>query len=74
MKKHYKIAQSYLFTKDQKKARKIEKIIKAFYTACFPPIILAGWKASGIDISYTNGNIDKISLNRTRVIAKLINN
>lgn len=66
MKKLYKLCRSQLF-------QKIERILKSFYTASFQTIIMAGWKASGIDFIYEKGNITKIALNKNRVIEKLIN-
>lgn len=60
MKRSYKVSRSHLFDKEQKKARKIEKIIKAFHTASYSPIIIAGWKASGIEFTFKNGNITDI--------------
>ena len=73
MKKHYKLCRSQLFQKNNRKAQKIERILKSFYTASFPTIIFAGWKESGIDFTFVNGNISKISINKNRVIEKLIN-
>ena len=73
MKKHYKLCRSQLFQNENKKAQKIERILKSFYTASFQTIIMAGWKASGIDFIYEKGNITKIALNKNRVIEKLIN-
>ena len=73
MKKHYKFCRSQLFQGNNRKAQKIERILKSYYTASFPTIIYSGWKASGIDITFENGNITKISINKNRVIEKLIN-
>ena len=73
MKKHYKLCRSQLFQNDNKKAQKIERILKSFYTASFQTIIMTGWKASGIDFIYEKGSITKIALNKNRVIEKLIN-
>ena len=73
MKKHYRNCRSYLFDKNEKKSRKIEKIIKSYHAASFPTIILAGWKASGIESDFKDGQLNQIYLNRNRVIAKLIN-
>lgn len=73
MKKHYKFSRSQLFQNDHKKAQKMERILKSFYTASFPAIILAWWKASEIDITFENGIISKIVSNKNRVIEKLIN-
>lgn len=73
MKKHYRNCRSYLFDKNEKKSRKIEKIIKSYHAASFPTIILAGWKASGIESVFKDGQLNQIYLNRNRVIAKLIN-
>lgn len=42
--------------------------MKAFHTASFPTIIIAGWKASGIDMTFKDGNIISITLNRSRVL------
>ena len=72
MKRQFRITQSYLFRRDQKSARKIEKILKSFHTASFPSVILAGWKESGIDFTIKNGKIISLSLNKNRVMTKLL--
>lgn len=73
MKRSFRLSRSYLFTKDQKRAQKIERVMKAFHAASFPPIIIAGWKASGIDMTFKDGNIISIALNRSRVLSKILN-
>lgn len=72
MKKHFKISRSQLFQSDQKKAQKIERILKSYYTASFPAIIFGNWKASGIDISFENVFVSKIALNKNKAFVKLI--
>lgn len=71
MKIHYKNYQSELFSKDQKRPKKIEKVLRSFHDSIFPPIIINGWIEGGIDFTIANGKIENISVNRTRVLSKL---
>ena len=73
MKRSIRLSFSYLFTKDQKFPQKIERVMKAFHAASFPTIIIAGWKANGIDMAFKDGNIISIALNRSRVLSKILN-
>lgn len=41
-------------------ARKSQKIIKAFHTNSYSPIIIAGWRDGGIEITFKDGNITSI--------------
>ena len=58
MKRSFRL--SHLFTKDQYTGTE--------NTASFLTIIIAGWKASGIDMTFKDGNIISITLNRSRVL------
>ena len=51
MKKHYKLCRSQLFQRNNRKVQKIERMMKFFYTASFPRVILASRKASGIGLT-----------------------
>ena len=71
LKKEYKIAESTLFVITQKQARKIERILKAFHRACFITNIIGGWISSGIELSYQNGEISHIFVNKYKALNKL---
>ena len=71
MKKSYKLYEPTLFTKEQKMPKKIEKFLKAYHIASFQTNIYSGWKQSGFDLTFSNGSVQYISLNRMRVISKL---
>lgn len=47
--------------------------MKAFHAVSFPTIIIAGWKANGIDMTLKDENIISIALNRSRVLSKILN-
>lgn len=51
----------------------MKKIIKAFHTASYSPIIIAGWETGGIEFTYKNGNITDIFINKNWAILKLVN-
>ena len=71
LKKEYKIVESELFAITQKKPRKIDRILKAFHRACFITNIIGGWISSGIELSYQNGEISHIFVNKYKALNKL---
>ena len=74
MKEEFKNYQPTMFQKSHKMSCKIEKVLKSYFSASFPPIIMAGWKRSGFDLIYDSGIIKNYSLNRAKVISKLLKN
>ena len=74
MKTYYRNSVAQLFSSsDRKMAKKVEKILKSFYQATYKSNIFSGWNESGIEITFTNGNVDKIEVNRSKVLIKVIN-
>ena len=72
MKNFYRNSKSQLFQgQERKMAKKVEKIIKAFYYATYKGNILSGWQESGLPLEFQNGKIVDASVNRAKVLSKL---
>lgn len=74
MKTYYRNFKTQLFNEDSLKiAKKIEKIIKVFYHASYIGNIYAGREECRIKLHFENGNVQNVSINRVKVLAKLGN-
>lgn len=72
MKLYYRNIKPQLFHGQERKiAKKVEKIIRAFFNATYMGNIFAGWSESGLTLNFQNGNIVNVSINRAKVLAKL---
>lgn len=72
MKTYYRNNKAQLFHGTERKmAKKVEKIIRAFYNATYCGNIFSGWEESGLSITFQNGNVVGVSINRAKVLAKL---
>lgn len=74
MKTFYRNSKTQFFKEDSRKmARKVEKIIKAFYNASYKGNIFAGCEECGIKLHFNNGKVENVTINRAKVLAKLGN-